>query len=141
MELNRKAKGDMAELAVAADLRCRGHRIAIPFGEDWDFDLIVGRAGTEQLERVQVKCARVRPGVLLVPCRSYSLTNGRVKKTKHYTAETIDWLAAFDRRSGRCYYVPASELGTGRHDLTLRLEATRNCQASGVRWARDYEDF
>ena len=40
MELNRKAKGDLAELKVATDLRARGYEIVFPYGEDWDFDLI-----------------------------------------------------------------------------------------------------
>ena len=44
MEFNKKAKGDLAELKVAADLRARGYRIAIPYGEDWDFDLILCRS-------------------------------------------------------------------------------------------------
>jgi hypothetical protein len=35
-----KTKGDLAELKVAADLIERGYRVAIPFGEDNDFDLI-----------------------------------------------------------------------------------------------------
>ena len=50
-----KAKGDLAELMVAADLLRRGYKIAIPYGEDWDYDLILSRDG--QLERVQVKYA------------------------------------------------------------------------------------
>jgi hypothetical protein len=46
-----KTKGDLAELKVAADLVERGYRIAIPFGEDSDFDLIICR--DDGLERVQ----------------------------------------------------------------------------------------
>jgi hypothetical protein len=38
---------------VAADLRRKGHKVALPFGEDWNYDLIVEREG--RLERVQVK--------------------------------------------------------------------------------------
>lgn len=53
VELNRKAKGDLAELKVAADLRSRGYRIAFPYGEDWDYDLILCRHDG-RLERVQV---------------------------------------------------------------------------------------
>jgi hypothetical protein len=42
--LNLKAKGDLAELMVAVDLLRRGHKIAIPYGEDCDFDLVLIRA-------------------------------------------------------------------------------------------------
>jgi hypothetical protein len=33
-----KLKGDQAEIEVARDLIRRGFRIAIPYGEDWNFD-------------------------------------------------------------------------------------------------------
>jgi hypothetical protein len=141
VELNRKAKGDMAELAVATDLRRRGHLIAIPFGEDWDFDLVVRRRGTDRLERVQVKHAQTDGRVIAVKCTSHSLTNGRVRATKRYTAAMIDWLAAFDPRTGRCYYIPASMLGEGRSAIYLRLVGTRNGQSALINWAKDYEDF
>jgi hypothetical protein len=54
--LNLKAKGDLAELMVAVDLLQRGNKIAIPYGEDCDFDLVLIRG--ERLERVQVKHTR-----------------------------------------------------------------------------------
>jgi hypothetical protein len=136
--LNRKSKGDLAELAVAADLVRRGYRLAIPFGEDWDFDLIFSRG--ETLERVQVKYGQRGAGVLAVRCCSHSLTNGKVRRTKRYTAATIDWLAAYDPSNGRCYYVPASELGPGMNMLHLRVEPTRNGQEAGIRHAADYAD-
>jgi PD-(D/E)XK endonuclease len=57
VQLNKKAKGDLAELKVAADLRSRGYKLAFPYGEDVDFDLILCR-DDGALERVQVKYAR-----------------------------------------------------------------------------------
>ena len=124
-----KAKGDLAELAVAADLLQRGHKVAFPYGEDWDYDLIVCRRG--RLERVQVKHARSDGSVLSVRCRSHSLTNGRVRATKHYTAATIDWLAVYDASAPACYYVPAAELGEGRSELRA-VGATLACGSGGV---------
>jgi PD-(D/E)XK endonuclease len=94
VELNRKAKGDLAELNVAADLRARGYTVALPFGEDWDFNLIVCTDG-RRLERVQVKYARSDDGMIVVRPRSLSLTNGKVRATKRYTASVIDWLASY----------------------------------------------
>ena len=131
-----KAKGDLAELMVAADLRRHGHKIAIPYGEDWDFDLIVCR--DERLERVQVKYTESDGAVIAVRCGSHSLTNGKVRQTKRYTARMIDWLAVYDRTSDRCYYLPASELADGRSILHLRLTPTLNCQKSRVRYAEDF---
>jgi PD-(D/E)XK nuclease superfamily protein len=137
VDLNRKAKGDLAELKVAADLRARGYRIAIPYGEDWDFDLILCR-DDEKLERVQIKYARSDGCVLMVRPRSHSLTNGKVRATKYYTAATIDWLAVWDAALDRCYYIPATDLGSGMNLLTLRLSPTRNNQVQGIRPAEHY---
>jgi hypothetical protein len=134
--LTRKGKGDLAELKVACDLVDRGYAVAFPFGEDCSFDLILIR--DELLERVQVKCSASKDGVLAVQCRSHSLTNGKVKRTKYYTAEIIDWLAVYDRVTDRCFYVPAHELGSGMSLLHLRLTPPRNGQMAGIRYAETY---
>ena len=81
-------------------------RIAIPYGEDWDFDLIFQRPDSDALERVQVKHVRPNGNVIRLEARSASLTKGKVKRIKRYTAATIDWLAAFEPTSNRCYYIP-----------------------------------
>ena len=135
----RKEKGDLAELMVACDLRERGYRISIPFGEEADYDLVAERNG--ELERVQVKYTESDGKVAEVKCRSHSHTNGRIRRTKHYTAATIDWLAVYDRTTDRCYYLPASELGGGRSKLLLRLAPPKNNQRVGIRRAENYLDF
>jgi hypothetical protein len=137
VDLRRKAKGDLAELRVAADLRARGYKVAFPYGEDWDYDLILCREDGS-LERVQVKYARSDGRVIIVRCDSQSLTNGRAKTTKRYTAETIDWLAVWDRTVDRCFYVPAAELGHGMNRLYVRLIPARNNQVRRIRPAERY---
>ena len=137
MELNRKAKGDLAELKVATDLRGRGYKLALPYGEDWDFDLILCRE-TGEMERVQVKHTRSDGCVISVRARSHSLTNGKVRATKHYTSATIDWLAVWDATLDRCYYVPAAELGDGMTELRLRVVPARNGQTRRIRPAERY---
>jgi PD-(D/E)XK endonuclease len=125
---------------IAADLVRRGYKIAIPYGEDWDYDLIVCR--DEKLERVQCKYTTSNGVFINVQCRSHSLTKGKIKTTKHYTAATIDWLAVYDRTTERCYYIPADELGSaGKWDLRLRLEPTLNNQRRRVRLADSYVDI
>jgi Holliday junction resolvase-like predicted endonuclease len=132
-----KTKGDLAELMVAADLRRKGYKIAIPFGEDWDYDLIFERDG--KLHRVQVKYAESNGSILTVRCRSHSLTNGKVRRVKRYTAAMIDFLAVYDRSTNRCYYVPAQKLGaTGRSVMHLRVAPARNGQRLGINFAENY---
>lgn len=134
-----KTKGDLAELMVAADILRRGHKIAFPFGEDWDFDLIVCRHGA--LERVQVKHAQSDGAVIAVRCSSHSLTNGKVRRTKRYTPAMIDWIAVYDPTTERCYYVPAAELGAGRVVLHLRLAPAHSGRRAGIHDASDYLAF
>jgi hypothetical protein len=94
---------------------------------------------TEKLERVQCKYTRSNGVFINVQCRSHSLTRGKVKTTKHYTEQTIDWRAVYDATTGRCYYLPAAELGaTGKWDLRLRLRPTLNSQLRRVRFAANY---
>jgi hypothetical protein len=133
-----KQKGDSAELRVAHDLVEKGHRVAIPFGEDCDFDLILCR-DDGRLERVQVKYTRSDGSVILVNCQSNSLTKGKVKAVKRYTSRTVDWIAVYDATSDACYYVPADMLGAGRCMISLRLRPARNGQEQGVRFAADFD--
>ena len=137
MELNKKAKGDLAELKVAADLRARGYKIAFPYGEDWDFDLILCR-DSGALERVQVKHAKSDGRVGTIRPRSSSLTNGKVRQVKHYTAATIDWLAVWVPDLDRCFYIPAALLGGGMSEIQLRLVPALNGQVRRIRLAADY---
>jgi PD-(D/E)XK nuclease superfamily protein len=134
--LNLKGKGDLAELMVAADLRRRGFGIAIPFGEDHAFDLVLIR--DDRLERVQVKYTASDGVVVKVKCFSHSLTNGKIRRTKRYTPAIIDLLAVYDETSACCYYIPAAELGDGRSSLHLRLQPALNGQRIGTRAATDY---
>ena len=134
-----KTKGDLAELKVAADLADRGCRISIPFGEDCDYDLVADYEG--RLHRVQVKYAKSDGQVIAIRCRSPSLTNGRVRATKLYTPAMIDWIAAYDPTTDRCYYCPSWELGKeGRTLMHLRLTPARNGQRIGIREAAAYTD-
>jgi hypothetical protein len=79
--------------------------------------------------------------VITVRCTSNSLTNGRVRATKHYTAAMIDWLGVWDATTGRCYYIPATQLGAGMRMMSLRLAPTRNHQTARIRMAADYLDI
>lgn len=132
-----KRKGDLAELRVASDLLRQGHRVAIAFGEDWDFDLVLYRANG--LERVQVKYVESDGNVVHIECRSRALTKGRIVATKRYNRDTIDWLAVYDKTSDQCFYVPAELPGAGRSMISLRLRHARNGQRVGINYASDFD--
>jgi hypothetical protein len=76
--------------------------------------------------------------VIAIRTRSHSLTNGRVKATKRYTARMIDWLAVWEPSLDRCFYIPAAELGAGMDLLHLRLVPALNNQMRRIRPADQY---
>lgn len=123
----------MAELKVAADLLDRGCSISIPFGEDSDYDLIAGYGRV--LHRVQVKYSTSNGETIPVRCRSFSLTKGRVRQIKRYSATMIDWIAAYDPTSDRCYYCPRNRAWGGAEASCVcgwLLPATGRRSASGT---------
>ncbi len=101
-------KGEIGEAVVIADLMRQGHDIAIPFGHNKPFDLIVIRQEDGCLEKVQVK---------------YITGNGQFVKVKiestsawvrhRYTADEVDWIAVYDAAVDKCFYMPRAS-GMGR---------------------------
>jgi hypothetical protein len=93
------------------------------------------------MERVQVKHTRSDGCVVSVLARSHSLTNGKVRATKHCTAATINWLAVWDATLDRCFYVAAAELGDSMTELRLRVVPARNGQMRRIRPAERYTNI
>ncbi len=126
------AKGEVGEAIILADLQRQGHGVAIPFGHDLPYDLIVVRKENGALEKVQCK---------------YTTSNGRVVVarvmsnsawvTHRYTKEEVDWIAVYDATTDRCFYVPSS-VWDGQVAVSLRLVPTINGQNKGIRLAEDF---
>lgn len=126
-----KTKGDLGVAMVTVDALRKGYKVAIPIGEDWDYDLVISCNGN--LRRVQCKYTESDGKVLIAFCRSRN--NWSVKR---YTQKMIDWLAVYDKTTDKCYYVPASLLGKGRERIHLRLIKPTNNQKRRIRWAKDF---
>jgi len=129
-----KRKGDVGEAMVLADVLRQGHKVALPVGEDWRYDLIVLRHG--KLERVQCKYVESDGLVIEVPGRS-----SNSHSTRLYTSDEIDCLAVYDKTTESCYYIPSSEIGSGKSLFSLRLVPSSNGQVKRVRWAKDYKSW
>ena len=119
---------------VMADVLRRGHKVAVPVGEDWRYDLIVLRAS--KLERVQCKYVESDGEKILVPCRSCN--NWSIIK---YTQADVDWIATYDKTTDKVYYAPSRLLGAGRAFISLRLSPSKNGQVKGVLPASDFAAF
>jgi PD-(D/E)XK endonuclease len=126
------AKGELGEAMVLADLQRKGYGVAIPFGHDLPFDLILIRKETGDLERVQCKYTRSDGRVIDVRCQSYSAW---VHHT--YGAHEVDWIAVYDATTDCCYYVHSS-IWAGLTRPRLRLVPAANGQRKGTRRADQY---
>ncbi|HEX3433463.1 MAG TPA: group I intron-associated PD-(D/E)XK endonuclease [Solirubrobacteraceae bacterium] len=136
VELTPSQKGAAAEAAITAAVIQQGFTVLRPLCEGRRYDLIVDLEPA--LLRVQCKLAQRIGGVLGVRTVTSRFTpNGYVRKP--YSSAEIDAIAAYAPELQASFLIPMTSISGCRGMISLRLEPTRNNQAEGVRWARDYE--
>lgn len=127
-------KGALAELAIAkaaADLGIGVWSSYTVERYDLIFDLRPG------LLRVQCKWAGRIGDVIVVRCyRSRRNRDGLLRQ--FYSRADIDAFAAYCHELDTCYLLPMDTFPNQSH-IQLRLGPTKNNQAQGINWARDYE--
>jgi hypothetical protein len=128
--VNTIARGNAAEAAVLQAFAAAGVSVLVPFGSGLSFDLAVVMPGGSIL-RVQVKCGRVRKGCVEFKAASTDHGRGRL----NYRGRA-DVLAVHVASISRVFIVPVDECPV--HAGFLRLDAPRNNQRRGVRFAEDY---
>lgn len=124
-------KGNAAEAAVLAALIDAGIGILIPFGGGTPFDLVAVTPPHGDLVRIQVKSGRVRHGC--VEFNSSSTDHGKGQLPYTGRAELI---AVHVREIRETFAVPVDDCASFRG--YLRVEAPRNNQRRGIRFAADY---
>jgi PD-(D/E)XK endonuclease len=122
--------GARAEAAVASALVRAGKAVFLPAFAAHDRIDLVYLDGVAAI-RVQCKTSRL-VGDVLVFCTCSNTAN--VPRT--YDGE-IDAFGVYSPDTGLVYLVPAAQ-NLPRRTCSLRLTATRNSQAAGVRWAEDF---
>jgi hypothetical protein len=128
-----KDKGDLGVLKAQADLASQGFTVLLPLSEHAPFDLVVYRDGT--FRRVQVKYrACGRHGCLRVSLRSCWNDRHGTHQVRMNKAE-VDLVCVYCPDTDACYYFDPSKV---RHSVNLRVLASRNHQARGIRDAADY---
>jgi hypothetical protein len=134
-DLTPSQKGAVAEAAITAMAIQLGLVVLRPMCEGGRYDLAIDLE--PELLRVQCKLARQVSGVLSVRLRTNRFTPGGYVSTS-YTAAEVDAIAAYSPELHRGFLIPIDE-AAGRCAVHLRLDPTRNNQAQGIKWARDYE--
>ncbi len=125
----------MAEAAVATAAMELGLTVLRPLSEGRRYDVVIDCEPI--LLRVQCKLARRHLGVLVVALQTNRCTPDGYLSTS-YSAAEVHAIAAYDPENRRCFLIPIRE-AAGRRAIHLRLDPTKNNQAQGVKWARDYE--
>jgi hypothetical protein len=124
--------GDVCEAIATARLLELGYGVSRPVSNGLPYDLIADDG--RRLLRMQVKSASYREGALFTRMNSSKYHRGG-RASVHY-AGRVDWIVPVWRETGRCFAVRPEE---AKQMVTLRIDPARNNQASGVRWAQDYE--
>lgn len=107
--------------------------IAAVADERYDLIFDVGK----RLWRIQCKWAVKLNDVVVIRCRRVRRgPEGLIRRT--YLPGEIDAVAAYCAAIDACYLLPAA-LSVGRAAVQLRLAATKNNQAIGINWARDFD--
>ncbi len=129
-------KGNVAELAIAAEAARLGLTVLMPMTEHERYDLVLGIAG--RLLRVQCKWGSLRGEVIRVrcDCSYHSPTRGYVRST--YGVEEVDAIAIYCEEVRKCYFLPIADFA-GKNMIHLRVGPARNNQRASVHWATDYE--
>jgi hypothetical protein len=124
-------RGNAAEAAVLNALIHADVGVLIPFGGGFPFDLGVLAPVDGEVLRVQVKSGRVRNGC--VQFNAHSTDHGHGQRDYRGRADLI---AVEVPELQEIYIVPVHDCASTKG--TLRLDAPRNNQLMGVRFAKDY---
>jgi prevent-host-death family protein len=129
-------KGNVAELAIAAEAARLGLTVLMPMTEHERYDLVLGIAG--RLLRVQCKWGSCDGETIQVRLTSayHSPTRGYVTRT--YTPDEVDAVATYCEATGKCYLLPIERVA-GLGLFTLRLLPARNNQRASLNFAAEYE--
>lgn len=128
-----KHKGDLGVLKAQLNLFEQGFTVFVPLTEHCPFDLVAYR--DREFRRVQVKYRSVdRYGKIDIKFSTcWADRNGT--HTVPVDKNEIDLFCIYCPETDECYYLEPHAFGS---NVTLRVEAPKNGQKQGVRFAADY---
>ena len=133
--LSTDQKGAIAETAIMQAALRANLGVYRPAFEGGRYDLIF--EASNRLLRVQCKWASHNGDVVVV--RSYSCRRAREgMRSRRYTRDEVDGVAAYCAEIDRCYYLPI-DFVDGRRRIHLRLGSAKNGQRAAINWASAFE--
>jgi len=127
-----KNKGDLGVLKAKCDLCQKGYLVLNPETEHAPFDLVVWKDGT--FKTVQVKYREIKFGRIEISFKT-SWTDKHGTHVVPVNKDLVDLYCVYCPETDKCYYFNPSDFGKS---ITLRVEAPKNNQKQGIRFADDY---
>ena len=128
-------KGNVAELAIAAEAARLGISVLIPLTEHERYDLVFDIKG--DLLRVQCKWGALRDRLVCARL-STSRHTPRGYVTGTYAPGEVDAFGIYCEDLGKSYLVPI-DVVAGQHTIQMRLAPPANGQRASLHWAADYD--
>lgn len=127
-------RGDLSVAMITAAFLRSQWVVLKPLSEGHRYDLVIDRGNG--FERVQCKTGRLRRGaVLFNACSSLAHHRGRNVGRRGYRGQ-IEIFAVYCPETDEVYVVPVQDVP--ENDASLRVEAPKNNQTTGIKLASDY---
>lgn len=128
-----KQKGNVGEAKCLAKMIELGISVAIPFGDNDRYDLIIDYKG---LKKIQVKYSSQQDSPGSVIFKTSSSTNHTTNK--HYSTyeNDIDGFLLYNSITDEVYYLPIETIGN-KKTITIRMEPAKNNQTKNCIMAQD----
>lgn len=130
----KKEKGDIGVAKVIADLTVRRWNVCLPLTEHAKYDMIAEKDG--KLVRVQVRFTTSKNGTIAVRLSSTWNDKHGSHRVNRKSGD-YDLLAIYCPNTDLVYYAWDKDFSNTKA-IQLRLDATKNNQATNVRMASDY---
>ncbi len=133
--MNTKAQGSFAEIAVIKEFIKYDFKVALPYGDNSSYDLIV-EDGSAKLYKIQVKsCQSVIDGVCKFKTgknRNNNTQNFRIS----YQNNEVDIFALYCLELDEIYLVPFNEAGID--NTSIHIENPKNNIKCNIKFREDY---
>ena len=130
-----KQKGNLGEAKCLAKMVELGIPVAIPFGDNERYDLII--EDKKQLKKIQVKYSTAQDSPGSIVFKTHSSQNHTTNKNKYSYENDVDGFLFYNGLNGEIYYLPIEIVGE-RKTVTIRMEPTKNGQTKNCLMAQDY---
>lgn len=131
--MNTKLVGNTTEAKVLCKLVEKHIPVCIPFGDNERYDLVAELDGS--FVKIQCKTGKYSDGKIHFSVCSSSYHRNGVRNTYH---GEIDYFGVFDPTTDTVYLVPFEDVANCTRSATLRINETKNAQASSIRCAKNY---